>query len=248
MSYNSIYIKGARVHNLKNIELDIPHNKLVVVTGLSGSGKSTLAKALAKKLGYTYVDTGALYRTIALYMLQNEIDISNVTDVTKDLENIELGIFHSEGTQHVTLNGTDVGDSIRTTAVSMAASKVSAIPVVRAFLLDTQRNMALSHNVIMDGRDIGTVIFPDAEVKIFLTAGNESRAKRRYLELIEKGENITYEQVLDDIIARDTNDRTRKEAPAIPARDAVFLDNSALSPEETQSEAVKIIESKLETI
>jgi len=130
----------------------------------------------------------------------------------------------------------------------MAASKVSAIPVVRAFLLDTQRNMALSHNVIMDGRDIGTVIFPDAEVKIFLTAGNESRAKRRHLELIEKGENITYDQVLADIVARDTNDRTRKEAPAIPAQDAIFLDNSALSPEETQIEAVKIIESKLGAI
>ena len=217
----------------------------IAIDGPSGSGKSTLAKALAKKLGYTYVDTGALYRTIGLYMLQNEIDISNEKDVTKALENIKLDVFHSEGTQHVTLNGADVGDIIRTTAVSMAASKVSAIPAVRAFLLDTQRNMALTHNVIMDGRDIGTVIFPDAEVKIFLTAGNESRAKRRHLELVEKGENITYEQVLADIVERDTNDRTRKEAPAIPAQDAIFLDNSALSPEETQIEAVKIIESKL---
>ena len=220
----------------------------IAIDGPSGSGKSTLAKALAKKLGYTYVDTGALYRTIALYMIKSEVGISDANAVSASLNKVNLDIFHKDGVQHVTLNGEDVGDSIRTTEVSMAASKVSAIPAVRAFLLDTQRNMALSHNVIMDGRDIGTVIFPDAEVKIFLTAGNESRAKRRYLELIEKGENITYEQVLEDIIARDTNDRTRKEAPAIPAQDATFLDNSALTPEETVCSALKIIETKLGAI
>ena len=217
----------------------------IAIDGPSGSGKSTLAKALAKKLSYTYVDTGALYRTVALYMLKIGVDISDTAAVADAPKNVTLGIFHSEGTQHVTLNGEDVGDTIRTTEVSMAASKVSAQPAVRAFLLDTQRNMALTHNVIMDGRDIGTVIFPDAEVKIFLTAGNTSRAERRYLELREKGENVTLEQVLADIETRDENDRTRKEAPAIPAQDAIFLDNSAFAPEDTLREALKIIESKL---
>ena len=217
----------------------------IAIDGPSGSGKSTLAKALAKKLSYTYVDTGALYRTVALYMLKTDVDISDTAAVADALKNVTLGIFQSEGTQHVTLNGEDVGDTIRTTEVSMAASKVSAQPAVRAFLLDTQRNMALTHNVIMDGRDIGTVIFPDAEVKIFLTAGNTSRAERRYLELREKGESITLEQVLADIETRDENDRTRKEAPAIPAQDAIFLDNSAFTPEDTLREALKIIESKL---
>ena len=220
----------------------------IAIDGPSGSGKSTLAKALSNKLSYTYVDTGALYRTVALYMLRASVDISDTAAVSNALKNVTLGIFHKDGAQHVTLNGNDVGDTIRTTEVTMAASKVSAQPAVRAFLLDTQRNMALTHNVIMDGRDIGTVIFPNADVKIFLTAGNESRAKRRYLELIEKGENITFEQVLSDIETRDTNDRTRKEAPAVPAEDAVFLDNSALTPEETVTEAIKIIESKLGTL
>lgn len=220
----------------------------IAIDGPSGSGKSTLAKALAKKLSYTYVDTGALYRTVALYMLKSSVDISDTKTVAEALKNVTLGIFHKEGAQHVTLNGEDVGDTIRTTEVTMAASKVSAQPAVRAFLLDTQRNMALTHNVIMDGRDIGTVIFPDAEVKIFLTAGNTSRAQRRYLELLEKGENITLEQVLADIETRDNNDRTRKEAPAVPAEDAVFLDNSELTPEETVAAALKIIESKLGTL
>lgn len=220
----------------------------IAIDGPSGSGKSTLAKALAKKLSYTYVDTGALYRTVALYMLKASVDISDTKTVAEALKNVTLGIFHKDGAQHVTLNGEDVGDTIRTTEVTMAASTVSAQPAVRAFLLDTQRNMALTHNVIMDGRDIGTVIFPDAEVKIFLTAGNTSRAQRRYLELIEKGENITLEQVLADIETRDNNDRTRKEAPAVPAEDAVFLDNSELTPEETVAAALKIIESKLGTL
>ncbi|MBQ9691569.1 MAG: (d)CMP kinase [Clostridia bacterium] len=217
----------------------------IAIDGPSGSGKSTLAKSLAKKLSFTYVDTGALYRTVALYMLKNAVDISDTDAVAAALKNITLGIFHKDGAQHVTLNGEDVGETIRTTEVTMASSKVSAQPAVRAFLLDTQRNMALTHNIIMDGRDIGTVIFPDAEVKLFLTAGNTSRAERRYLELREKGEDITFEQVLADIETRDNNDRNRKEAPAIPAQDAIFIDNSSFTPEETLNTALKIIESKL---
>lgn len=219
----------------------------IAIDGPSGSGKSTLAKALAKRRGYVYVDTGALYRSIALYMLENGIDISVNENVIRALEGIKLEMKHDMGgTQHVYLNGSDVGDRIRTSEVSAAASKVSAIPEVRAFLLDTQRNIAKVSNVIMDGRDIGTVIFPHAEVKIFLTAGNRARAERRYKELIEKGEDITFEKVLSDMESRDVNDRTRKEAPAIPADDAVFLDNSGLSAEDTLYAALKIIKDRID--
>ena len=218
----------------------------IAIDGPSGSGKSTLAKALSKILGYIYVDTGALYRSIALYMLKSGVDIKNSKEVIDRLPEIKLGIFHDEnGAQHVTLNDRDVGDTIRTSEVSATASVVSAIPEVRAFLLSTQRNMATENNVIMDGRDIGTVIFPDADVKIFLVAGNEARAKRRHAELIEKGEKITYEQVLADMEKRDVNDRTRKEAPAVPADDAIMLDNSAFTPEQTIDAALEIIKTKL---
>lgn len=219
----------------------------IAIDGPSGSGKSTLAKALAKRMGYVYVDTGALYRSIALYMLDNGVDITDNKAVVGALCKVSLEMKHDQsGTQHVFLNGEDVGGRIRTSEVSAAASKVSAIPEVRAFLLDTQRNMAKVTNVIMDGRDIGTVIFPNAEVKIFLTAGNYARAERRYKELIEKGEDITLEKVLADMESRDVNDRTRKEAPAVPAEDAVFLDNSGLSVEDTVYAALKIIKDKID--
>lgn len=218
----------------------------IAIDGPSGSGKSTLAKALAGKIGYVYVDTGALYRSIALYMLENGVDMSDAEKVKSALSGIVLEMKHDDlGVQHVILNGSDVGDRIRTSEVSAAASKVSAIPAVRSFLLDTQRSIAEESNVIMDGRDIGTVIFPNADVKIFLTAGNRSRAERRYKELIAKGENVTLEKVLMDMEKRDTNDRTRTEAPAIPADDAVFLDNSELSPEATIDAALKIIKDKI---
>lgn len=218
----------------------------IAIDGPSGSGKSTLARSLAKLYGYVYVDTGALYRTIGLYMLKNVIDTKDSAAVAKNLENISLELkYDASGTQHVWLNGEDVGDSIRTSEVSAAASAVSAVPAVRAFLLDTQREMAESSNVVMDGRDIGTVIFPDAQVKIFLTAGNLARAERRYKELLDKGENITLEKVLSDMEARDTNDRSRKEAPATPAEDAVLLDNSGFAPEDTLRAACEIIDGKL---
>ncbi len=218
----------------------------IAIDGPSGSGKSTLAKALAKKLGYIYVDTGALYRTVGLYIRKNGVALTDIEGIVSKLPEITLSMFHDEnGVQHVTLNGEDVGDTIRTTEIAAAASAVSAIPQVRAFLLDTQRDIAKTHNVIMDGRDIGTVIFPDANVKIFLIAGNEARARRRHAELVAKGENITLEKVLADMEARDVNDRTRKEAPAIPAEDAVHLDNSALTPEETVDAALEIINARL---
>lgn len=218
----------------------------IAIDGPSGSGKSTLAKALAKILGYIYVDTGALYRTVGLYMVKNGVAMTDTDGIVARLPEITLSMFHDDkGLQHVTLNGQDVGDTIRTTEIAAAASAVSAIPQVRAFLLNTQRDIAKIHNVIMDGRDIGTVIFPDADVKIFLIAGNKARAIRRHAELVAKGENITVEQVLADMEKRDTNDRTRKEAPAIPAEDAIHLDNSEMSPEQTVAAALEIINAKL---
>ncbi len=218
----------------------------IAIDGPSGSGKSTLAKALAKELNYIYVDTGALYRTIGLFMLNNGIDISKTEAVVAKLPEVSVKLEHdAEGVQHVYLNGADVGDTIRTPEVSAAASAVSAIPAVRAFLLDTQRDMAKSHNVIMDGRDIGTVIFPDAQVKIFLTAGDDHRAERRYKELIERGKDVTLEDIKAQMAVRDQSDRTRKEAPAIPAEDAIFLDNSGFEPHETLAEAKKIILSRI---
>jgi cytidylate kinase len=218
----------------------------IAIDGPSGSGKSTLAKTLAKHLGYIYVDTGALYRTVGLYVVKKGVALTDTDGIVACLPEIELGMFHDEnGVQHVTLNGKDVGDTIRTSEIAAAASAVSAIPKVRAFLLDTQRDMAKKHNVIMDGRDIGTVIFPDADVKIFLEAGNEARAIRRHAELIEKGENITLEQVLADMEKRDVNDRTRKEAPAVPASDAIHIDNSGFTKEQTVWAALEIIKSKI---
>lgn len=219
----------------------------IAIDGPSGSGKSTLAKNLSKLLGFVYVDTGALYRTVALYMLRNGIEIADKAAVVAALPQLNVCFRHDgDGSQHVFLNGEDVNGLIRTPEVSMAASAVSAISEVRAFLLDTQRDIAKTQNVIMDGRDIGTVIFPDAQVKIFLTAGSDARAERRCEELRAKGQNVTLEDVKRDMATRDANDSGRKEAPAIPAEDAVFLDNSAFTPADTLSKALEIISSKID--
>ena len=213
----------------------------IAIDGPSGAGKSSLAKAIAKELGIIYVDTGALYRTIGLYMKKNDIDPKDETAVTAALCGIDLRLAFSDGAQHIYLCGEDVGDSIRTPEMSLYASAVSAIGAVRAFLLETQRKVARESSVVMDGRDIGTVILPDAGCKIFLTASPEARARRRTEELREKGISATYEEVLADMVLRDRNDSTRAIAPAIPAEDAVFLDNSDMSAEETLASAIKII-------
>ena len=217
----------------------------IALDGPSGAGKSTVAKAVAKRLSIVYVDTGALYRSIGLFIKRLGIDKSDKESIISQLKNIELSLQFKEGVQSVILNGEDVSGLIRTGEIAMYASAVSAIPEVRAFLLDTQRDIAHKNSVIMDGRDIGTVILPDAEVKIFMIASPEARAKRRYLELIEKGEGCTYEGVLKDIIERDKNDSTRAVAPAIPAEDAIFLDNSDLDIEGTVNKALEIIFSKV---
>ncbi len=213
----------------------------IAIDGPGGAGKSSLAKAVAAKLGIIYVDTGALYRTIGLYMLKNGINTKACDEVTNALPKFSLELKFIEGKQTILLNGEDVGDSIRTPEVSMAASAVSAIGAVREYLLNTQRDIARKNSVIMDGRDIGTVILPNAEIKIFLTASPEARAKRRYDELIAKGQTVTYEQVYAEMVERDKNDSTRKLAPCVPADDAILLDNSTLTFEGTVDAVLKII-------
>lgn len=216
----------------------------IAIDGPSGAGKSSVAKLLAARLGMVYVDTGALYRSIGLYIRECGVDPKDADAVTAKLPEITLEIKYENGIQQVYLNGECVGDRIRENEISMYASAVSAIPAVRAFLLDTQRNIANSCDVIMDGRDIGTVILPDAEVKIFLCASCEARAKRRYKELKEKGQRVSYKKILADIIERDHNDRNRAIAPAVPASDAVILDNSDIDLEGTLHCAVEIINEK----
>ncbi|MBR5313948.1 MAG: (d)CMP kinase [Clostridia bacterium] len=218
----------------------------IALDGPSGSGKSVMARAVSKQLNILYVDTGALYRAIGLYMFRNGIDVADSERVVENLAKINLELSQSEEGQVVLLNGENVNRDIRLPEISMYASKVSAIPKVREFLLDIQRNTAKKNNVIMDGRDIGTVIFPDAEVKIFLFASDEIRAERRYKELVEKGIETTYEEVLSDMLKRDENDRNRAVAPAVPADDAIMLDSSYLDIDQTIAEIIRIIKEKID--
>lgn len=218
----------------------------IAIDGPSGAGKSSIAKALAKEMSIVYVDTGALYRTIGYYVRSQGVDPKDAEGVARLLPDIHIEVKYENGTQCVYLNGENLGDRIREPEISMYASAVSAIPTVREFLLETQRSIARANSVVMDGRDIGTVILPDAEVKIFLTASNECRAERRLLELREKGIETTFEDVLADMTERDNNDKNRAVAPAVPAADAVFLDNSGYTVEQTLAEAMKIIRGKLE--
>ena len=220
-------------------------NKLrIAIDGPSSSGKSTLARALAKELSLIYVDTGALYRTVGLYMCRHGIDPKDTDAVIAALPGVQVELAYENGVQTVLLCGENVGDSIRTPEMSMAASAVSAIPAVRAFLMDTQTNMVKKGGVIMDGRDIGTVIMPNADAKLFLTASAEARAKRRYLEMQQKGVACTYEQILAETVERDAADSGRDIAPLVPAADAILFDNSALNLEETVAEALRLIREK----
>ena len=220
-------------------------NYRIALDGPSGAGKSSIAKRLSAELGFVYVDTGAMYRSIGLYCLQNGIDTADEAAVTAALPQIDIALKYVGGEQRVILNGTDVSKEIRINEVSMAASKVSAYKAVRAFLLDTQRNMAKTQSVIMDGRDIGTVVLPDAEIKIFIVADPEERAKRRYKELIERGQNVPFEEVLKDIIQRDYNDENRAEAPLRQAEDAIRLDTSLLDFEQSYNAVLEIAKNKM---
>ena len=213
----------------------------IAIDGPSGSGKSTLAKAVAHRLGIIYVDTGALYRTVGYYVYINGKDPHNADEVEKLLPKINIELKYENGAQRVILNGEDLGDKIRMPEMSMYASAVSSLPEVRKFLLEMQKSLARENSVVMDGRDIGTVIMPDADLKIFLTASNETRAKRRTLELLAKGVDAKYEDVLSDMIERDRQDKNRDIAPAIPAKDAIFFDNSSMSVEDSLNEIVRLL-------
>lgn len=218
----------------------------VAIDGPAGAGKSTIAKAVAAKLGYIYVDTGALYRTVALSAARKGIldDTDKIIEMLGDIE-VKLG-FADDGTQCVYLNGEEVSSFIRTPEISMGASKVSAIPEVREFLLDLQRNIARENNVIMDGRDIATVVLPHANPKIFLTATAECRAKRRYKELLEKGESVRYEDVLADVNKRDYQDSHREIAPLKPTDESIMADTSDLELEESVDMVINIIKESMQ--
>ena len=213
----------------------------IAIDGPAGAGKSTIARKAAAELGFIYVDTGALYRSVAYYCISAGADVSIPESVEKLLPEITPELRFIDGVQHVFVNGSDVSDKIRTPEVSMAASKVSAIPAVRAFLFDLQKKIARENDIIMDGRDIGTVVLPDADLKIFLTASPEARADRRYAELKDKPDAPAYEQVLADIIKRDHDDSTRAIAPLKQADDAVLCDTTELSLEESIDKIIGMI-------
>lgn len=214
----------------------------VAIDGPAGAGKSSLAKRLAKELGYLYVDTGAMYRAIALHVLRAGADPKDGAAVEALLPSIDLRLATIDGTQHVYLGGEDVSEAIRTPEVSMSASAVSSHPPVRAFLLEQQRGMAKTQNVLMDGRDIGTVVLPNATVKIFLTASPEARALRRWKENQEKGITDSYETVLADVQQRDYQDTHRAAAPLRQAEDAVLVDTSALDFDQSFEAMKRVIE------
>lgn len=207
--------------------------KNIAIDGPSGSGKSTVAKLLAKKLEITYLDTGAMYRGMGYFALKNNIDPSDEKEVTKILDTLNMEIKYKNGEQKVLVNGEDVTPYIRENHISMAASTISKIPSVRLKLVDLQRKIAASNDCVLDGRDIGSYVLPDAKYKFYLTASAEERAKRRFLELKEKGQNIPYDEVYNDIVRRDEQDSTRAFAPLVVAKDAIVIDTTNLKIEET---------------
>jgi len=219
----------------------------VAVDGPSGAGKSTISKEISKRLGILYVDTGAIYRSIGLFVLEQGFGSKDEAGIRECLEKIDLKPVFVNGEQRIFLNGRDVTEKIRTPEVSRYASDVSAFGIVRDYLLELQRSLARDSSVIMDGRDIGTVVLPDADVKIFLSAAPEVRARRRYLELLEKGAGVSYEEVLAATVERDRNDTTRKIAPLKPAEDAVMVDTTGFELEKSIDLIEKIIRERVET-
>lgn len=206
----------------------------IAIDGPAGAGKSTIAKLAAKELNFIYVDTGALYRTVGLAATKNNVEPKTSVQVDELLSKIKVELtFNHKNEQIVLLDGEDVSSQIRTPEASMMASAISAVPAVRAYLLDLQRNIAKTNNVIMDGRDIGTVVLPDAQIKIFLSADPEDRAKRRYDELVEKGMDVKYEDILADVIERDYNDSHRKIAPLKPAEDSIMVNTTGNTLEQS---------------
>lgn len=217
----------------------------IAVDGPAGAGKSTIAKAVAKKMGFIYADTGALYRAVGLYMLENEIDPNDKHAVGHNLKDVKVYLKFDKGNQRVFLNEQDVSEAIRTPEASKAASDVSALPSVRAFLFDLQREIAKNNDCIMDGRDIGTVVLPDADVKIFLTASAEERADRRYKELKEKGMDVSYEKILKDINDRDYQDMHRDIAPLVQAEDSILIDSTDMTPDEVIDKIIETVNERV---
>lgn len=218
----------------------------VAIDGPAGAGKSTIAKTAASKLGFIYVDTGALYRAVGLQCIRKGINTEDNAAIISVLPETEIKIVFLDGEQRVLLDGIDVSDEIRTEQASMTASRVSAVPEVRAFLLELQRSFAKTDNVIMDGRDIGTVVLPDSKVKIFLTASPEARARRRTAQLEEKGVSADYETILSDIIKRDHNDTHRETAPLKPAAGSILLDTTELDLEQSINRIIEIIKENVQ--
>lgn len=219
----------------------------IAIDGPAGAGKSSVAKALAHELCFLYIDTGALYRAVGLYMLEeNVVDLKSEKQVKPLLKELRIDLRYIQNNQRVIINDSDVSELIRTPEVSMAASDVSSVACVREFLLELQRNIAKTNNVIMDGRDIGTVILPDAQVKLFLTANAEERARRRAKELRLQGVDICYDEILKDIIRRDYNDSNREIAPLKPAPDSILVDNTGLTFEQTVEKLKSIIKERLD--
>lgn len=212
----------------------------IAVDGPGGAGKSSVSREVSKRLGFIYVDTGALYRAVGLYALRNKIDTSNEADVSSYLSKITVDLGYENGEQKVFLNGEDVSSDIRLPEASMAASNVSKIPDVRSFLFDLQRKIASENNCLMDGRDIGTVVLPNAQLKIFLTASPEARAKRRYDELLAKGSNVSLDEILKDLNERDYQDSHREIAPLKPAEDSIILDTTDLTFEEVTNKIIEL--------
>lgn len=220
----------------------------IAIDGPAGAGKSTIARAMAKRLGYIYVDTGALYRAIGLYAHRRDALEGSDTRIAELLPGVGVELRFVSGEQRVILNGEDVSDAIRLPEISMAASRVSAIPDVRAFLFDLQRDMAKENNVVMDGRDIGTVVLPDAQVKIFLTATPEERARRRWLEMKQRGTEVDYDGLLAEVKQRDYNDSHRDISPLKQADDAVLIDTTGLEFEQSVELLMKTVEAKLKNV
>jgi cytidylate kinase len=223
----------------RNIEMNI------AIDGPAGAGKSTIARRAAKEMGFLYVDTAAMYRAVALYMLKNSVDIKDEAAVSDAVLNVNIDLVYENGEQQILLNGENVNSLIRTGEVSAAASKTSSYKAVRARLLDLQKDIARKNSVLMDGRDIGTVVLPNAELKIFLTASSRVRGERRYKEMIERGEQADLESIIADIEARDEQDRNRAIAPLKQADDAVLVDTSDMTIDEVVAKILELKDSRL---
>ncbi|OON94320.1 MAG: cytidylate kinase [Candidatus Epulonipiscioides saccharophilum] len=218
---------------------------IIAIDGPAGAGKSTIAKEVAKRLQWTYIDTGAMYRVVALDAINKEIDLADINNIIKAVDNIQIKIAHIDRNQHIFLNNKDVSQEIRSNEISQAASTVATIPEVRNKLVQLQRHLAKEQNVVMDGRDIGTIVLPNAEIKIFLTASLEERAKRRFKDQKEDSSKLSLDQIMKQINFRDTTDANRVASPLIQAKDSILIDTSGLTIDMVIEEILKLVKERL---